>query len=391
MAQPAARMGDIAGHLGTIAFGAPTVLIGGSMAARKGDPILCPAFDGPKPHVGGVITTGSATVWICGMPAARMGDMTGCNIIGMPGMSTPIILGPTPKMLDTPELSKEAKPWEKSTDGTFHEQNDKKKGGASVMHAEIRATDSDKDGTRDTLEAGFEGARLRNSAYKDVGWFEFGGTHNLDVLYGNAKGTVRTGYGIGASGTAEAGEKKHGVGVSIAPAGSNGRNPYLAVGAEGNLMHAKAEGDVLVGNDGNRTGAVIKGEASAELASYEVSGATTTPSIFGFNVQARGKTGAHVGPPGLGGGAWLYYDHTEGRLHVGLSGKVLALFGVSGEVEFSAGREFQDPDAPPAPPVPPTPTMIMVPSPISFVAIPGFGTGGIPGTITLGCLNVLIG
>ena len=35
---------------------------------------VCPLFDGPKPHVGGVVAKGSATVLIGGMPAARMGD-----------------------------------------------------------------------------------------------------------------------------------------------------------------------------------------------------------------------------------------------------------------------------------------------------------------------------
>jgi uncharacterized Zn-binding protein involved in type VI secretion len=35
----------------------------------------CPLSDGPKPHVGGVVSVGSTTVFIGGLPAARMGDM----------------------------------------------------------------------------------------------------------------------------------------------------------------------------------------------------------------------------------------------------------------------------------------------------------------------------
>jgi uncharacterized Zn-binding protein involved in type VI secretion len=51
------------------------VLIGGQPAWRAAaDTHVCPLFDGPKPHVGGVIALGSTTVLIGGLPAARQGD-----------------------------------------------------------------------------------------------------------------------------------------------------------------------------------------------------------------------------------------------------------------------------------------------------------------------------
>jgi len=51
-------------------------MIGGVPAWRAtGDTHACPLFDGPKPHVGGVVAIGSLTVMIGGMPAARQGDM----------------------------------------------------------------------------------------------------------------------------------------------------------------------------------------------------------------------------------------------------------------------------------------------------------------------------
>jgi uncharacterized Zn-binding protein involved in type VI secretion len=59
------------------------VMIGFMPAACMGDPHLCPAFDGPKPHVGGTILKGSLTVKIGNMPAARVGDPTECK--GPPG------------------------------------------------------------------------------------------------------------------------------------------------------------------------------------------------------------------------------------------------------------------------------------------------------------------
>jgi len=52
------------------------VLIAGQPAWRAGaDTHVCPLFDGPKPHVGGVIGVGCATVMIGGFPAARQGDI----------------------------------------------------------------------------------------------------------------------------------------------------------------------------------------------------------------------------------------------------------------------------------------------------------------------------
>ena len=78
MGQPAARLGDITSHgtpLGP-GPGCPTVLIAGQPAWRTGsDTHVCPLFDGPKPHVGGIVAVGSATVMIGGLPAARQGDM----------------------------------------------------------------------------------------------------------------------------------------------------------------------------------------------------------------------------------------------------------------------------------------------------------------------------
>lgn len=82
MGKPAARMGDLTAHGGTVMMGFPTVLIGGMPAARLGDmhvcPMVTPAGPAPIPHVGGPISLGSTGVLIGGMPAARVGDMAVC-------------------------------------------------------------------------------------------------------------------------------------------------------------------------------------------------------------------------------------------------------------------------------------------------------------------------
>ncbi len=77
----AARLGDQMAHGGTISptVTGNTVLIAGMPAATLGDPHVCPAAEGTKPHVGGKILKGSATVLIMKKPAARVGDAAKCN------------------------------------------------------------------------------------------------------------------------------------------------------------------------------------------------------------------------------------------------------------------------------------------------------------------------
>jgi len=77
MGQPAARVGDTTSH-GTPLGPSPgslNVLIGGRPAWRAtADFHACPLFNGPSPHVGGIVAPGSPTVLINGLPAVRQGD-----------------------------------------------------------------------------------------------------------------------------------------------------------------------------------------------------------------------------------------------------------------------------------------------------------------------------
>src|SRR5262245_12946573 len=80
---PAARLGDQTAHGGTIGpkvtGTTAKVMIGFMPAACMGDAHICPASDGPKPHVGGTILKGSLTVKIGNKPAARVGDVAECK------------------------------------------------------------------------------------------------------------------------------------------------------------------------------------------------------------------------------------------------------------------------------------------------------------------------
>ena len=82
--KPAARVGDMTAHGGSIVGpGIPTVLIGKMPASTMGDQHVCPMTNpGPVPHVGGPIVLGSTGVLIGKKPAARVGDM--CVCVGPP-------------------------------------------------------------------------------------------------------------------------------------------------------------------------------------------------------------------------------------------------------------------------------------------------------------------
>ena len=101
MTLPAARITDnvvcpawsgLVPHVGgpILPPAAPTVLIGGLPAARIGDMNVCAG--GP-----GTVATGSPAVLISGMPAARITDLAGHGgVIVGPGCPTVLIGGPAP-------------------------------------------------------------------------------------------------------------------------------------------------------------------------------------------------------------------------------------------------------------------------------------------------------
>jgi uncharacterized Zn-binding protein involved in type VI secretion len=89
---PAARVGDVSNHGGTITGpGVPTVLIGGMPAAVAGDLHVCPIP--PPGHVPTVspFPIGSTGVLIGGRPALRVGDVCLCGASAAVGAPTVLI------------------------------------------------------------------------------------------------------------------------------------------------------------------------------------------------------------------------------------------------------------------------------------------------------------
>ncbi|GEM_PF-384237 len=85
MGKPAARLGDLTAHGGTVMLGNPTIMMGKMPASTLGDMHVCPMCTGPVPHVGGPITLGSMGVLVGKKPSARISDMATC--VGPPSMN----------------------------------------------------------------------------------------------------------------------------------------------------------------------------------------------------------------------------------------------------------------------------------------------------------------
>lgn len=343
--KPAARRDDPTAHGGKIAQGEATVLIGGKPAARLGDPHVCPMVEGVKPHLGGPIATSSSRVMIGNAFAARQGDGCGCLLAGPPGASGPSAGGGASGSAATRQ-------W--SNDGQMDADTDNKES-IRGAHAEAELTDQDGDGTLDSARAEASAARMRNKASASAGPVEVGGVHNLDVLYGRAQGGASKGAiphssadeSFGANAAGEAGVVKWGGGAWAGAPGDDGRNPIAAANVEGDVLHAEAKGDVLVGDDGRRVGVGAMGKAGAEVVSGNVQGRNTIPLPFGYNIQSRAKVTGALGTAGVGAGAWAYWDRKEERLHIGALGELKAIAGGELDVDFSIGKAYA-PDPPPS-------------------------------------------
>lgn len=369
----AARITDPTVHTGTIARGATNTFIGGLAAARRGDPHVCPA------HVGGVITEGSSTVFIEGAQASRKGHLVGCSAVGTPGAGCPAALGPAGGLA----------PMQASTDCLYNQYSDTNIP-ARAAFAEARLLDTNGDGLYDSASANAQLVRMRNEGFRDVGPVEVGARHNLDAFYAGGRASFLPGPAINTGdpnnpvastggaigGAAEIGAYREGASLLIGPAGDQGRNPYLELGAEGRLFHAEAEGELLAGDDGRRVGLIGRGKAAAEVAGGDLSGRRSIPLPFGLTLDSRVKGGAAAGVS-AGAGLWAFWDRQTSRFHLGALGElVLGL-----EIDISIGRAYRadttpDPNRPPG---------------ADGAARTGTGSGGVPNAIKEGCPTVFIG
>lgn len=342
MGQPAARMGDLAGHGGTIVMGSTTVLIGGMPAARMGDPLACPGFDGPKPHVIGNITMASTTVMIDGAFAARQGDITGCGAAGVSGKGAPAVAGPPPPPSPVP--------------GSFKES------GAVVGDPNVGFLVGEYSGYSNPYGAQHQ---VRGSAERISG------------TYTNAAGGTATGSIDGITGTAEAHAGMGSVGASasgsvVAVSGRVTNPDGSAAGASGGLLNAEAGVDVLLGTDGRRTGIGLGGALQASVAQGQLDSVTVIPIPFtDYTINAGGTVGGSVGSVGGAANVGAYHDAADDRVHLAGMIDIEAVIGAKLGLDISFGRAADSGGG-------------------------GGGTPGVPvpltpGSVIIGCPTVLIG
>jgi uncharacterized Zn-binding protein involved in type VI secretion len=329
---------------GPIVAGAPTVLVAGMAQARAGDQCTC---TGPPD----MIVKGSPTVLIGGKPAARMGDQTvhGGTIaagapnvlIGMsgaggaaatpstvsPGTHVPGKPGDGPDAIDAPyKVNKARLGGDDNVDVMFAE------GGGSASAGDGRATAQG--------EVALGGVRMDHAGHIKG---PVGGSHKLQALTADAKayGSIgKTGLGGEAGASARMIEEE----ASIF-AGPDENNPYGEIGGSYALMKAEAKGDLLVGSDGRRAGLAVGGKAGASAAEGDIKSEFNIPIPFtDWTISGRGKVSGDAGSIGGGAGAHAYRDLESGRYHVGAFGEVAVFLGLGGDVDLSLGPPHKNRD-----------------------------------------------
>ncbi len=348
MGLPAARMTDLAGHGGMILIGAPTVMINGMLAARVGDPLVCPGFDGPKPHVLGNIIKGSVTVKIAGAFAARLGDTTGCGVAGVSGTSVPAVAGPPPPPPAVP--------------GTIDDKEGAVVGTkkAGILFGKKSGFSNDEGAARTV-----QGSVVHSEGETKIGGTTF--TGSTDTLGGTAEAHAgKGGFAPGGAGASASGSAFSAKGKAANADGSS-------VAASGGIGNVQVGGDILAGSDGRRTGFAMTGAAQASIVEGQVDTTTTTIPIpfTNSNVQIGTTVGGSAGSVGAAGTAGAFHDKADNRYHgVGMLDIELML-GLKAGFDISFGQN--------APPLPPP------------VSTPGIGIPMTPGAIMMGSPTVLIG
>ncbi|WP_428658417.1 PAAR domain-containing protein [Runella sp.] len=308
MGQPAARVGDPAGHGGTLGpMGATTVKIGGMLAVRVGDPLICPGFDGPKPHIMGNVMKASMTVKINGAFAARENDPTGCGVAGVSGVGMPAVTGPPAP----------------GVPGSF----DKKgavvgDGDAGFLWGQVSGY-SNKDGAQGIAKGSGEHIEGKTT----VGGATVAGS--ADGLTGTVEGHIGKGS-IGASAQ----------GSVVTAQGSVTDAQGNKVGGQGGLFNAQAGGDILLGTDGRRTGVGIGGSLQASVAEGQMdsTGVYNIPfTDYTFNVGST--LGGSVGSVGAAANAGAYHDAADDRYHLAGMIDIEAVIGAKLGLDLSIGKK----------------------------------------------------
>lgn len=377
----AARALDPTIHGGFIAFGEPTVLIGGLPAARVGDPHVCPLTPPLlPPHVGGWVSSGSTTVLIGGKGAARQTDLCACCVlpVSVPSIPSGPPDGEAPRPEGLPEVE--------------------------FLHSHEDDVDVDGDGEADLHKRKYAGVRTHEQQEL---WGFFRREKELLGGYYESEYTTRRSDATGdhhlAGGKHEAGYGKDTTTYEM----GDEDNPLVQIETKSKVLSAEASAvEPLIGTDGRGRygfGGEVGAKGSGASQGIEVkSDAAMIPiltpaalaarELAGVNADMTGSASVSEGGVGVVGGGWLYYE--DGRVNWSLKGKIgIGVIGVSFEVGASAGvmegrrllDYFRDD------PVEIDPVLVEFLIEKAKALMAAHLLAAVPNTIAMGCPNVLIG
>ncbi len=200
------------------------------------------------------------------------------------------------------------------------------------VYADAGKSDVNKDGKYDTVEAGAGVFSLsKRGQHGNVG-----GEYKTELLTTKLKASASEGGRSLEFKTAAVSKEWS---VFVAPEGDNGKNPYLELGAGGDLLSAEVKVDALTGSDGKRVGFVGWAKAGAAVATGWLKGRIGIP-LGKYSIDLKVSVSGDVGEVGgeIGGGA--YYDKEEGRAHVIGGGAASFLGGLGLNFDLSVGKKF---------------------------------------------------
>lgn len=320
MGKEAARMViDTGAHVGPIMSGSKNVLIGGFLAACKGDALTCSS------HGQASIVEGSKTVLINGRPAARKGDKTSC---GTP--PTPPAIGPKPVEKEynfvTPNKTNRA-------DGnavTSVDYVDTK-----VLNAYANFEDKYGEGKHNYMESG---AVLSEFYMKGDGYigpennphFNLKGGGGFSVGKAEVKGGSYDGsngvFGAEAEGKASVLSAKADIGVGDAYSSASAN-------VSGDVLYAEAKAETVTFRGGSSQRYGFQGEVSADAGAAKADGGGDF-NLLGI-VKAKSKFGISGGSAAIGGKGGAYIDIDDYEVGANLGGKVALAVGLNIDLELS--------------------------------------------------------
>jgi uncharacterized Zn-binding protein involved in type VI secretion len=339
----AARVTDAVSHGGTVATGSADVTTEGKPTARYGDMVVCAL------HGTAVVERGSSTVSVNGRAFARAGDPCLCAGGGSagPGAQDRILF-----LLNTHGMTLEQ---------ILAVQN------GTGLHAELVASDDNKDGLLDTLDFRGRVATVDLGPDGEAVWRNTDGA-NLTMDVGRVDASARFAFadpagdgGLGYSAMAK-GE------ASAFTTTATARYGPAAVRGRGSLFRASGKAELLVGDDGRRVGAagalggsaaVVEGEAEGAfdatvgdllsvgplapvmaLGTNAISSLSPTAAkVLSTPIRIEAAVSGSAVSIGASASGEAYYDRETGQAVLGVGGELAALLGLGVDLRVLIGED----------------------------------------------------